>query len=148
MPLAFVSGLSLWRSWQSAKLRHQAELVCHSPMLDYLQILKAADIHDRDNHRFARRRQSYQWPLMRTASCDTRPGLVSAGNDLLDGQLEIWEGGTEPNDGVFDAFRCGRHDPGLVFHKAGRKDLVEHIHFALTVSFLNQPPKDLNVLFS
>jgi len=66
-------------------------------------ILVTADIDHRDGEVFAAGLASHEVAKVAAATSDARPGLVTAGDDLFDGQVQVREGGAQACNRSFQA---------------------------------------------
>ncbi len=115
----------LWQSWQKPELPHQAKSICNSPVLNDLAILKAAYVYDGDSKRLTCGRSSHERPLMGATTCNTCPSLITAGDNLIDGQFQIGEGCAQADNCPLHAFYIRGHETILMFREVGGKEFIQ-----------------------
>jgi hypothetical protein len=96
MELAAPAALA-W-PWDGAELLEQAQRVHHDPLLGELAARQAVALHRLDGHRPAGARDTQELASVRALNQIAGSDQVALGDQLLDLEVKVWEGGEVVGD--------------------------------------------------
>src|SRR5437899_4572664 len=125
-----------------AELRHHAQLVGDTPVLDYPSVFEAADVDDVGERLDSCRGMAREAPQVGAAAALAGPDLVTDRDHLVDGDMEVGKRPPQVLDGVLGALGPVASAAPLMLDRPRRDQLVGDLEVAPVEAFLDQTAID------